>query len=61
LFLNVYLIRDQGDGCSSKSCIGFDHTFISASVEADVNYWIVVDAVENNSGGFYLDLDCDWY
>lgn len=60
-FLNVYLVEDQGDGCSANSCVAWNHTFISAAVEAGRNYWILVDAVENDSGGFYLDLDCSWY
>jgi len=60
-FLNIYLLEDQGEGCSANACIAWNHTFIATTVEAGRNYWILVDAVENNTGGFYLDLDCNWY
>ena len=42
------------------NCMTWNHTFLSATVEAGTDYWIVVDAIQNDSGGFYLDLDCDW-
>ncbi|NOZ01118.1 MAG: hypothetical protein GXP54_04420, partial [Deltaproteobacteria bacterium] len=60
-FLNIYLIEDKGDGCSSNTCIAFDHKHVQANVEAGKSYWIVVDATENKNAGFYLELDCDWY
>lgn len=59
-FLNLYLLQDQGEGCTSRSCIAFDHRTIKAHVEAGRIYWVVVDAVQNNSASYDLTMTCSW-
>lgn len=59
-FLNLYLLADEGEGCTSRSCVAFDHREVSADVEAGRTYWVVVDAVQNNSAFYYLTMSCSW-
>lgn len=59
-FLNLYLLADQGNGCTSRSCIAFDHRTLSVQVEAGRTYYVVVDAVLNNSASYYLTTTCSW-
>lgn len=59
-FLNLYLLLDQGDGCTSRSCVAFGHREISFAVEAGRTYYVVVDAVQNNTASYYLTLSCSW-
>ncbi len=59
-FLNLYLLADEGTGCTSRSCIAFDHREIAAPVEAGRTYWVVVDAVQNNTAFYSLTMKCSW-
>lgn len=59
-FLNVYLLANGGEGCTSRSCVAWDHREVSAEVEAGRTYWVVVDAVQNNTASYYLSLSCSW-
>ncbi len=59
-FLNVYLLANEGQGCTSRSCVAWDHREVSAEVEAGRTYWVVVDAVQNNTASYYLGLSCSW-
>ncbi len=59
-FLNLYLLAEEGEGCTSRSCIAVDHREVSADVEAGRTYWVVVDAVQNNTASYDLTMSCSW-
>ena len=59
-FLNLYLLVDNGVGCTSASCIAFGHKELVGTVEAKRTYYVVVDAVSNKTASYYLTLSCSW-
>lgn len=59
-YFNIYLLRENESGCSSKQCVAWSHTSIEQLVKAGEVWWIVVDATENNSGYYDLVISCAW-
>lgn len=59
-FLNLYLLEDKGDGCYSSNCVAFGHKAITFHVLAGHTYYLVVDAVQNNTATYYISVSCPW-
>jgi hypothetical protein len=60
-FLDLYVVRDDGAGCSPQTCLATDHDKVTLPVEAGKTYWLVVDATKNDTGFYSLELHCSWY
>lgn len=59
-FLRLFLLEDSAQGCTSASCVAWGEKVVSWNVEAQKKYFIVVDAVQNNTASFTLTTECSW-
>jgi hypothetical protein len=57
--LDIYILRDLGNGCSSDDCFSFANADIQFDVVAGDTYYIVVDGYYGAAGSFALELSCD--
>jgi hypothetical protein len=60
-FLRLYVLEDIGGLCSSKNCISKDPSTVSMSVTQGKTYYVVVDAIQNNTATYDLEINCSWY
>jgi len=60
-FLRLYVLEDIGGLCSSKNCIAKDTSTVTMSVMQGKTYYVVVDAIQNNTASYNLEINCSWY
>ena len=56
--LDIYVLKDMGNGCASDDCVGFANEDIDFDVVGGDTYYILVDGYYGASGSFVLSLGC---
>jgi len=60
-FLRLYVLEEKDGLCSSRNCIDKDPNTVTISVTQGKSYYVVVDAIRNNTAGYTLEIVCSWY
>jgi hypothetical protein len=56
--LDIYILQDEGNGCSSDGCIAYADSETDFEAVAGQTYYILVDGYYGAAGSFVLDLSC---
>ncbi|MBM4388925.1 MAG: hypothetical protein FJ088_14390, partial [Deltaproteobacteria bacterium] len=57
-FINLFVLEEKGAGCYGTTCLAYGHETASFSAVKGKTYYIIIDASENDTAGFYITLDC---
>jgi hypothetical protein len=56
--LDLFVLRDDGEGCVQASCVGAGNSTVEFPVVAGQTHYIVVEGYAGATGPFELTLDC---